>query len=241
MLCRRFLGTKALVSSQIGIRSKYVASSFENVDENGNRKEEENPKSTPTPSSSSNSAPSNSSPSTSNPKNETASNASATANFAKAATPETPEVAKTPEQIKEEFIEELIKRDKELFELKRQHELSMLRVQQHQNRIMHDQHDRGIYYEQTVNVHTFETVTVGQYTQRNTMHHVIGLQKLRNFKIQVAIATTFYIWAFIVYRYIVNPDMQYVEAGIKKLGDNSSLRAAYKEEERKREFDKLNQ
>lgn len=240
MLVRRFTATSGVLA-QLGLRHKYVPSQY------GEAPSADGDAAAAGPSSSTFGSGSNVGSSSPNNNANTAKNFSAeearlAAEKAAAEKIEAEKKAKaeadtrTPEEVKEDFIAELIKRDKELFELKRQHELSMLRVEQHQNRILQDQHDRGIYYEQSVNVHTFETITVGQYTQRNTLHHVTGLQKLRNLKIQVAILATVYVWAFLTYRYIVNPDMQYVAIGMKKIGDSSSLRTAHREEQKEKEY-----
>jgi hypothetical protein len=134
---------------------------------------------------------------------------------------------RTEAEVKEDMIKALISKDKEVFELKRLHELSMLRVEQLQNRILKDQQDRGIYYEQNSNVHTFDTISVGQYTQRNTLHHMIGLEKLRNFKIYCAISASIYTCLFLYYRYIINPDMAYVEVPIAVMGDTRKMLGNY--------------
>ena len=144
--------------------------------------------------------------------------------------------ARTEAQIKEDIIKALISKDKEIFELKRLHELSMLRVEQLQNRILKDQEDRGIYYEQNSNVHTFDTISVGQYTQRNTLHHMMGLEKLRNFKIYCAISASIYTCLFLYYRYIINPDMAYVEVPIAVIGDTRKMLNNYYAQLREKEY-----
>lgn len=120
--------------------------------------------------------------------------------------------------VKEVLIEEIISRDKEIFELKRQHELSMLRVEQHQRRLLKDQDDRGIYYEQNCNVHTFDTVSVGLHSQRTTLYHTMSLERLRNLKIVLTILVSIVCCWYIYYRYVINPDFEYIEKPMKMLG-----------------------
>lgn len=119
---------------------------------------------------------------------------------------------------REDIINAILSRDKEIFELKRQHELSMLRVEEHQRRILKDQEDRGMYYEQNCNVHTFDTVSVGLHSQRSTLFHTMSLERLRNFKIFLSILTTIGSCGYIYYRYMINPEFEYVEKPMKLLG-----------------------
>ncbi|KAL7696271.1 hypothetical protein N2W54_007002 [Lotmaria passim] len=116
------------------------------------------------------------------------------------------------------IIQEIISRDKVIFELKRQHELSMLRVEQNQARVLKDQEDRGMYYEQNSNVHTFDTISVGLYSQRSTLYHTMSAERLRNLKIFLMVFTTFATCAYFYYRYIINPDWEYVERPMKMIG-----------------------
>lgn len=120
--------------------------------------------------------------------------------------------------VKEFLIEQIISHDKEIFELKRQHELSMLRVEQHQRRLLKDQDDRGIYYEQNCNVHTFDTVSVGLHSQRSTLYHTMSLERLRNLKIMLTILVSIVCCWYIYYRYVVNPNFEYIEKPMKMLG-----------------------
>ncbi|KPA82182.1 hypothetical protein ABB37_03308 [Leptomonas pyrrhocoris] len=119
---------------------------------------------------------------------------------------------------REAIIQEIISRDKVIFELKRQHELSMLRVEQNQARVLKDQEDRGMYYEQNSNVHTFDTISVGLYSQRSTLYHTMSAERLRNVKIFLMVFTTFATCAYLYYRYIINPDWTYVEKPLKMIG-----------------------
>lgn len=116
------------------------------------------------------------------------------------------------------LIQEILSQDKEIFELKRQHELSMLRVRQNQERVLKDQEDRGMYYEQNCNVHTFDTVSVGLYSQRSTLYHTISAERLRNFKIFLTVLTTLLTCVYLYYRYMINPDWAYVERPMNMLG-----------------------
>lgn len=116
------------------------------------------------------------------------------------------------------IIQEIISRDKVVFELKRQHELSMLRVEQNQARVLKDQEDRGMYYEQNSNVHTFDTISVGLYSQRSTLYHTMSAERLRNLKIFLMVFTTFASCAYFYYRYIINPEWEYVERPMKMIG-----------------------
>ncbi|CCW66605.1 unnamed protein product [Phytomonas sp. Hart1] len=116
------------------------------------------------------------------------------------------------------IIEEILCYDKEVFNLKRQHELSMLRVENNQRRILKDQEDRGLYYEQNCNVHTFETVSSGLHSQRSTLYHTMGVERLRNFKLLLIILTTIMTCFYLYFRYMVNPKWEYVERPVKVLG-----------------------
>lgn len=144
-----------------------------------------------------------------------------------------------PGEVREQLIEAILSHDKEILELKRQHELSMLRVEQNQRRILKDQEDRGMYYEQNCNVHTFDTISVGLYSQRSALHHTIGLERLRNFKILLTVLSTILTCFYLYYRYIINPDFEYVEQPIKLLGSKMQaihdlVEARKLEEEKKR-------
>jgi hypothetical protein len=116
------------------------------------------------------------------------------------------------------LIQEIISRDKVIFELKRQHELSMLRVQQNQERILKNQEDRGMYYEQNSNVHTFDTISVGLYSQRSTLYHTMSTERLRNLKIFLMVFSTFATCVYLYYRYMINPEWEYVERPMKMIG-----------------------
>ncbi|KEG09656.1 hypothetical protein DQ04_04861040 [Trypanosoma grayi] len=136
---------------------------------------------------------------------------------------------------REHLIREILSRDKEIFELKRQHELSMLRVEQNQRRVLKDQEDRGMYYEQNCNVHTFDTVSVGLYTQRNTLYHTMSVERLRNVKLFVTVLVTLVTCIYFYYRYMVSSEWVYVEKPMKVLGSRigalNELRAQREEEE----------
>ncbi|CCW60573.1 unnamed protein product [Phytomonas sp. EM1] len=119
---------------------------------------------------------------------------------------------------REAIISEIILRDKEVFNLKRQHELSMLRVEQNQRRVLKDQEDRGLYYEQNCNVHTFETVSGGLHSQRNTLYHTMSVERLRNFKMMLIVLGTIITCVYLYFRYIVNPEWEYVEKPVRVLG-----------------------
>ncbi|CBH10600.1 hypothetical protein, conserved [Trypanosoma brucei gambiense DAL972] len=124
-------------------------------------------------------------------------------------------------QYRERLIQEILSRDKEIFELKRQHELSMLRVEQNQKRVLKDQEDRGMYYEQNCNVHTFDTVSVGLYTQRNTLYHTMSIERLRNVKLFTTLLVTVLTCFYLYYRYMINNDWVYVEKPMKLLGSRA--------------------
>lgn len=119
---------------------------------------------------------------------------------------------------REHLIREILSRDKEIFDLKRQHELSMLRVEQNQRRVLKDQEDRGMYYEQNCNVHTFDTISVGVYTQRNTLYHTMSVERLRNVKLFLTVLVTLLTCLYLYYRYMINPDWVYVEKPLSMLG-----------------------
>ncbi|KAF5219883.1 hypothetical protein ECC02_007110 [Trypanosoma cruzi] len=119
---------------------------------------------------------------------------------------------------RESLIQAILSRDKEIFELKRQHELSMLRVEQNQRRILKDQEDRGLYYEQNCNVHTFDTISVGLYTQRNTLYHTMSVERLRNVKLLLTLLVTLLTCFYLYYRYMINPNWVYVEKPLKIIG-----------------------
>ncbi|KAG8342413.1 hypothetical protein TRVL_06755 [Trypanosoma vivax] len=127
------------------------------------------------------------------------------------------------ESRREHLIKEILSRDKEIFELKRQHELSMLRVEQNQRRVLKDQEDRGMYYEQNCNVHTFDTVSVGLYTQRNTLYHTISIERLRNVKLFSTVIVTLITCLYLYYRYMINDEWIYVEKPIKLLGSRAGV------------------
>ncbi|ESL07912.1 hypothetical protein TRSC58_04394 [Trypanosoma rangeli SC58] len=139
---------------------------------------------------------------------------------------------------RERLIQEILSRDKEIFELKRQHELSMLRVEQNQRRILKDQEDRGMYYEQNCNVHTFDTVSVGLYTQRNTLYHTMSVERLRNVKLLLTLLVTVLTCLYLYYRYMISPDRVYVEKPLKLIGSRvgalNDIRARRSEEEEER-------
>lgn len=130
-----------------------------------------------------------------------------------------------------EVIDGILQRDKEIFTLKRQHELSLLRIEQHQNRILKDQEDRGIYYEQNCNVHTFDTISVGLYSQRNTWYHTAMVQRLRETKIGLTLLMAASTWVYLYFRYMMNPDMLYVEEPTVFIGSRALV---VKEAEEKR-------
>ncbi|RNF24686.1 uncharacterized protein Tco025E_02366 [Trypanosoma conorhini] len=135
---------------------------------------------------------------------------------------------------RERLIQEILSRDKEIFELKRQHELSMLRVEQNQRRVLKDQEDRGMYYEQNCNVHTFDTVSVGLYTQRNTLYHTMSVERLRNVKLLLTLLVTLLTCFYLYYRYMINPDWVYVEKPLKLIGSRvgalNDIRAHWSEQ-----------
>lgn len=127
------------------------------------------------------------------------------------------------QQARDLLIQGILSRDKEIFELKRQHELSMLRVEQHQRRMLKDQEDRGMYYEQNVNVHTFDTISVGLHSQRSTLYHTMSAERLRNFKMFLSVIVTIVSCAYLYYRYMINPAWEYVEEPIKVIGSRVNL------------------
>lgn len=139
---------------------------------------------------------------------------------------------------REALIFALLQRDKEIFTLKRQHELSMLRVEQHQNRILRDQEDRAVYYEQNCNVHTFDTISVGLYSQRNTLYHTLSMERLRQTKIVLMIAATATVWSYLYLRYTNNPNMIYLPEGVvfgsRSLAVKEVKMKQQEEEERKK-------
>lgn len=116
------------------------------------------------------------------------------------------------------LTQEIISRDKELFELKRQHELNMLRVEQHQKHILKGQEDRGMYNEQNCNVNTFGTISVGLYSQRSTLYHTMSVERLRNFKILLMVLAAIMSCVYLYYRYMIHPDWEYGEKPLKMLG-----------------------
>ncbi|KAG5491564.1 hypothetical protein JIQ42_01469 [Leishmania sp. Namibia] len=121
-------------------------------------------------------------------------------------------------EAREAIIQEILSRDKVVFELKRQHELSMLRVEQNQARVLKDQEDRGMYYEQNCNVHTFDTISVGLYSQRSTLYHTMSAERLRNLKVFLMVFSTLVTCVYLYYRYMINPDWAYVERPMNMLG-----------------------
>lgn len=94
----------------------------------------------------------------------------------------------------------------------------MLRVEQSQSRVLKDQEDRGMYYEQNSNVHTFDTISVGLYSQRSTLYHTMSAERLRNVKIFLMVFTTLMTCVYFYYRYIINPDWAYVEKPMTVIG-----------------------
>jgi hypothetical protein len=120
-------------------------------------------------------------------------------------------------------IDAIMQRDKEIFTLKRQHELSMLRVEHNQNRTLKDQTDRGLYFEQNCNVHTFDTISVGLYSQRNTMYHTMMVQRLREVKIGITVAITAGIWSWLYYKYMWGDEWMYLEEPVHFLGATTHL------------------
>ena len=131
-------------------------------------------------------------------------------------------------------VDAIMQRDKEIFTLKRQHELSMLRVEQHQGRILKDQEDRGIYYEQNCNVHTFDTISVGLYSQRNTMYHTLMVQRLRELKILLTLGVTGIFWAYLYWRYMLSDEMMYIAEPVVFFGSKAQV---INEAKQKREED----
>ncbi|KAG5468614.1 hypothetical protein CUR178_01448 [Leishmania enriettii] len=121
-------------------------------------------------------------------------------------------------EAREAIIQAILSRDKVVFELKRQHELSMLRVEQNQARVLKDQEDRGMYYEQNCNVHTFDTISVGLYSQRSTLYHTMSAERLRNLKVFLMVFSTLVTCVYLYYRYMINPDWAYVERPMNMLG-----------------------
>ncbi|KPI86460.1 hypothetical protein ABL78_4491 [Leptomonas seymouri] len=134
------------------------------------------------------------------------------------APPDSEAAAAKRQAARDAIIQEIISRDKVIFELKRQHELSMLRVEQSQARVLKDQEDRGMYYEQNSNVHTFDTISVGLYSQRSTLYHTMSAERLRNVKIFLMVFTTLATCVYFYYRYIINPDWAYVEKPMRMIG-----------------------
>nr|CCD15277.1 unnamed protein product [Trypanosoma congolense IL3000] len=131
---------------------------------------------------------------------------------------------------RDRLISEILSRDKEIFELKRQHELSMLRVEQNQRRVLKDQEDRGMYYEQNCNVHTFDTVSVGLYTQRNTLYHTMSIERLRNVKLFTTVLVTVLTCFYFYYRYMINDDWVYVQKPMRLLGSRVGALAELREQ-----------
>ncbi|CAJ1014708.1 hypothetical protein, conserved [Leishmania lindenbergi] len=121
-------------------------------------------------------------------------------------------------EVRDAIIHEILSRDKVVFELKRQHELSMLRIEQNQERVLKDQEDRGMYYEQNSNVHTFDTISVGLYSQRSTLYHTMSAERLRNVKVFLMVFSTVLTCVYLYYRYMINPDWAYVERSMNMLG-----------------------
>ncbi|AIN97620.1 hypothetical protein LPMP_201260 [Leishmania panamensis] len=94
----------------------------------------------------------------------------------------------------------------------------MLRVEQNQERVLKDQEDRGMYYEQNSNVHTFDTISVGLYSQRSTLYHTMSAERLRNVKVFLMVFSTVLTCVYLYYRYMINPDWAYVERPMNMLG-----------------------
>lgn len=138
------------------------------------------------------------------------------------------------------LIDAIMQRDKEIFTLKRQHELSMLRVEQQQNRTLKDQTDRGLYFEQNCNVHTFDTISVGLYGQRNTMYHSLMVQRLRSFKIGMTLSVTAIAWAWLYNKYMRSEEWMYVSEPVHFMGPTTQLvreaKAKIEEENEKKMF-----
>ncbi|EPY35635.1 hypothetical protein STCU_01039 [Strigomonas culicis] len=83
-----------------------------------------------------------------------------------------------------------------------------------------------MYYEQNMNVVTFDTVSVGLYSQRSTLYHTISIERLRNVKLMMILVVTTLICVYLYYRYMINPDFAYVRTPMVKLGSKVE---AYKE------------
>ncbi|KAG5493898.1 hypothetical protein JKF63_01730 [Porcisia hertigi] len=144
-------------------------------------------------------------------------------------------------EARDAIIQEILSRDRVIFELKRQHELSMLRVEQNQARVLKDQEDRGMYYEQNSNVHTFDTISVGLYSQRSTLYHTMSAERLRNVKVFLMVLSTVLSCVYLYYRYMINVDWAYVERPIKMLGSRvSAIREQrWKRLSEEQQFDEL--
>ncbi|CUE64487.1 Hypothetical protein, putative [Bodo saltans] len=130
------------------------------------------------------------------------------------------------------LIDAIMQRDKEIFTLKRQHELSMLRVEQSQNRTLKDQTDRGLYFEQNCNVHTFDTISVGLYGQRNTMYHTLMVNRLRQLKIGMTFTVTGIIWAWLYNKYMLSDEWLYIAEPVHFMGATTNI---LREEKARRE------
>ena len=155
---------------------------------------------------------------------------------ASATTLYTPEMENNKE-VKEKVIQYLISRDKELFDLKRQHELALLRIEQGQNRALKFEQEKDSYTEQSVNVTTFEELSVSHYTRRNSFYLIAGVAQLRQIKTWLTVGCTLLLWVYFYYKYIVNPEKQYVKTRTTLYGSQYSL---YKRLREEKELESLN-
>ena len=140
-------------------------------------------------------------------------------------------------EVKEKVIQYLISRDKELFDLKRQHELALLRIEQGQNRALKFEQEKDSYTEQSVNVTTFEELSVSHYTRRNSFYLIAGVAQLRQIKTWLTVGCTLLLWVYFYYKYIVNPEKQYVKTRTTLYGSQYSL---YKRLREEKELESLN-
>jgi hypothetical protein len=122
--------------------------------------------------------------------------------------------------LKEKVVQYLLSRDKELFNLKRQHELALLRIEQAQDRRLKDEKTMDVFQEHGANVNTFEEVSISHYTRRGSFFHIAGAANIRIFKTALWLGSTAMIWIYLYFKYIVDPDKEYVAQNMSLLGSN---------------------
>jgi hypothetical protein len=130
-----------------------------------------------------------------------------------------PEMESNPE-LKEKVVQYLLSRDKELFNLKRQHELALLRIEQGQERILKQEQSLDMYREHGTNCNTFEEVSLSHYHRRGSFYMIMNHAEMRVFKAFLWAFFTVILWVFLYYKYIVNPEKEYIAKSTSLYGSN---------------------